>query len=233
MVKRPTKKTFRKKTSNLEKKMNAIAKKQALKVAESKVSIQLPKQELYHNKPWYVPLSLPGGLGFLGNIKQGTADPNDATQPALARIGDEIWLQNINVRCWLSNKSDRPNVMYRLILFKYQAGITLTDAEVYFTQTNKMLDRYNNEAIKILTTKMVKSTDNYAVYDNNHEHSYFTTLNYKPRGGYEKIKYNENAAVPKMWDVGMAIVCYDATGTLQTDNIASAYLNVETKFKDP
>ncbi len=233
MPRRPTKKTFRKKTSALEKKMNAIAKKQALKVAESKVSIQLPKQELYHNKPWYVPLSLPGGLGFLGNIQQGVQDPNSSVAPALARIGDEIWLQNINVRCWLSNKSDRPNVMYRLILFKYQAGITLTDAEVYFTQTNKMLDRYNDEAIKILTTKMVKSTDNYAVYDNNHEHSYFTTLNYKPRGGFEKVKYNEDSATPKMWDIGMAIVCYDATGTLQTDNIASAYLNVETKFKDP
>lgn len=228
---RPKRRVTRTRTSNLEKKMNAIARKQALKVAESKVSILMPKKELFHNKPWYVPIDLQGGLGFLGNIIQGTADPNDGTQPALARIGDEIYLQNINVRCWLSNKLDRPNVMYRLVLFKYVSGITLTDQEVYFTQTNKMLDRYNTEAIKILATKMVKSTDNYAVSEN--EKSYFTVLNYKPRGGYEKIKYNENASVPKMWDIGMAIVCYDATGTLQTDNIASAYLNVETKFKDP
>ena len=216
--KRPKKRIVRKRISNLEKKMNAIAKKQALRVAESKVSV-LPKlsQELYHNKPWYVPLSISGGVGFLGNIQQGTSDPNDGTQPALSRVGDEIYLENINVRCWLSNKDDRPNVMYRLVLFKYQAGITLTDSEVYFTQTNKMLDRYNTEAIKVLATKMVKSTNNYAVDANNHEKSYFTVLNYKPRGGYEKIKYNENATVPKMWDIGMAIVCYDATGTLQTD----------------
>ena len=202
------------------------------------------KQELFHNKPWYVPSSILNGVGFLGNIQQGTADPNDGTQPALARIGDEIYLQNVNVRCWLSNKVDRPNVMYRLILFKYTAGLTLTDQDVFFTQTNKMLDRYNTESIKILATKMVKSTNNYAntpifsllpppLDAQGREHSYFTTLNWRPSGGFEKIKYNEDASIPKMWDIGMCIVCYDATGTLQTDNIASAFINVETKFKDP
>lgn len=234
----------RSKITALEKKMTTIARKTALRVAETKVSVQLSKQELFHNKPWYVPASLPGGLGFLGNIKQGTADPTDGTQPALARIGDEIYLQNVNVRCWISNKEDRPNVMYRLILFKYIAGLTLTDQDVYFTQDNKMLDRYNTESIKILTTKMVKSTNNYAVpYYNTKdplvidvygkERSQFCTLNYRPSGGYEKIKYNEDAAIPKMWDIGMAVVCYDATGTLQTDNIASIYINSEVKFKDP
>ena len=235
----------RRKTSNLEKKMAAIARKTALRVAETKVSV-LPKlkQELFHNKPWYVPSSILNGVGFLGNIQQGTADPNDGTQPALARIGDEIYLQNVNVRCWLSNKVDRPNVMYRLILFKYTAGLTLTDQDVFFTQTNKMLDRYNTESIKILATKMVKSTNNYAntpifsllpppLDAQGREHSYFTTLNWRPSGGFEKIKYNEDASIPKMWDIGMCIVCYDATGTLQTDNIASAFINVETKFKDP
>ena len=232
----------RTKTSSLEKRMTAIARKTALRVAESKVSVIEVNEELYHNIPWYVSLSLPGQAGFLGNIRQGTADPNDGTQPALARVGDEIYLQNINVRCWFSNKNDRPNVMYRFILFKYIAGLTLTDQDVFFTQNNKMLDRYNTESIKILTTKMVKSQYNYANTPNflippldnqGREASHFCTLNYKPKGGFEKIKYNEDAKLPKMWDIGMAVVCYDATGTLQTDNIASCYLNVETKFKDP
>lgn len=232
----------RTKTTALEKKMAAIAKKTALRVAESKVSIVQSKQELFHNKTWYVPLSLPGNVGFLGNIQQGTADPNDGTTPALSRIGDEIWLQNVNVRCWMSNKNDRPNVMYRLIIFKYQSGISLTDADVFFTQSNKMLDRYNTESIQILATKMIKSKYNYANTPNflippldnqGREASHFTTLNYKPSGGYEKIKYNEDANVPKMRDIGMAVVCFDATGTLQTDNIASIYINVEVKFKDP
>ena len=232
----------RTKTTALEKKMVAIARKTALRVAESKVSIVRSKQELYHNRPWYVPTSLPGQVGFLGNIKQGTADPNDGTQPALARIGDEIYLQNVNVRCWFSNKNDRPNVMYRLILFKYVAGLSLQDSDVFFTQGNKMLDRYNTESIKILATKMVKSTYNYANTPNflippldnqGREASHFCTLNFKPSGGFEKIKYNEDASIPKMWDIGMAVVCYDATGTLTTDNIASIYINVETKFKDP
>ncbi len=183
--------------------------------------------QLLHNVPVFA-------AKFLGDIQQGTQDGNTSTTGGTGkqtiRVGDQISLKNINVRFWLSNKLDRPNVMYKVVLFWYPVGIAPNNNLVYFTQTNKMLDRYNTDNIKIIDQKIVKSTNNYAVDANNHEHSYLCTLNksYKRK----KIQYDNNGQQPKGWDIGMAVVCYDAFGTLQTDNIASfAYQSLIT-FQD-
>jgi hypothetical protein len=163
------------------------------------------------------------------SMKQGTADDNTSSTK-LIRKGDEILLKNVNIRFWLSNKLDRPNVMYKGVLFWYKSGTTVLAPNVFFTATNKMLDRYNTEDIKIIDKFIVKSTNNYAVDANNHEHSYLTTLNksYKAK----KIVYNENGTFPKGWDMGFCVVAYDAFGTLQTDNIGSFAYNMKVSFKD-
>ncbi len=80
--------------------------------------------QLFHNKAFY--------LGGLLSTQQGNLDP-DNQQSNAARKGDEIFLRNVNVRFWLSNKNDRPNVMYKLFLFWYDAGTQLTDAVCFFT----------------------------------------------------------------------------------------------------
>jgi len=159
--------------------------------------------------------------------KQGTADPNNQSA-YLCRIGDEINLTNINVRLWLSNKKDRPNVMYKAALFWYDADATVDNAAVYFTQTNKMLDRYNNESITIIDQQILFSTNNYASTEN--EKSYLMTLGkrYKNR----KITYDEGGTQPKKRDIGLVVVCYDAYGTLQADNIASYAYNGIIQYKD-
>lgn len=178
-------------------------------------------QQLYHNKPFYV--------GKLLACNQGVKDPDDETSSD-ARIGDEISLTNINVRLWLSNKLDRPNCMYKCALFWYDEGTSLSDAVVYFTQKNKMLDRYNNESITIIDQQIVFSTNNYAVDANNHEHSYLCTLGKRYKG--RKITYDEGTPVVKKRNIGMVVVVYDAFGTLQTDNIASFSYNHIFQFKD-
>lgn len=182
--------------------------------------------QLYHNKPIY--------LGkFLQAIQPGYLDGMQSTggtgQKAI-RVGSELSLRNINIRFWLSNKLDRPNVMYKGVLFWHRTGIAPTDAIVYATQTNKILDRYNTNDIQIVDKFMVKSTDNYAVDANNHEHSYLATLNktYKNK----KIHYDELTNLPKQKELAFALVAYDAYGTLQTDNIASFAINVKVTFQD-
>jgi len=183
--------------------------------------------QLDHNKPVYT-------SKFLGDIQQGVLDGNTSTTGGTGkqtiRIGDQISLKNVNVRLWLSNKLDRPNVMYKVVLFWYPIGIPPSDTLCFFTQTNKMLDRYNTDNIKIIDQKIVKSTNNYAVDANNHEHSYLCTLNksYKRK----KIQYDNNGAQPKGWEIGMCVVCYDAYGTLQTDNIASFAMQSLITFQD-
>ena len=204
------------------KSVRKIAKKTVMALAETKtVGKQTENVQLFHNKVLY--------LSNLLATTQGVLDPNDLASNA-ARIGDSIKLTNCNIKFWLSNKLDRPNVMYRMIMFWYDSNTTLTDAICFFTQTNKMLDRPNNESISVIDQKYIFSGANYAVDANNHERSQLGTLNGRWKG--RKITYDEQASTPKKRTIGVLLVGYDAFGTLQTDNIASCAYNFNTSFKD-
>ncbi len=134
---------------NQAKSVRKIAKKTVMGLAETKtVGKQTENEQLFHNKALY--------LQNLLATTQGVEDPNDLTSAA-ARIGDSVALTNVNIKFWLSNKLDRPNVMYRLIMFWYDTPLVLSDAICFFTQTNKMLDRPNNENISIIDQKYIFS----------------------------------------------------------------------------
>ncbi len=183
--------------------------------------------QLFHNKPLYA------GKLIGSQIRQGVQDGDQSSSGTgllTIRVGDQISLKNVNIRFWLSNKDDRPNVMYKGVLFWYPTAGTLTDQTVYKTQSNKMLDRYNNKVLRIIDQFIVKSTNNYVVDANNHEHSYLATLNKSYKN--KKITFDNNDAVVKGWELGFALVCYDAYGTLQTDNIASVAYNVAITYQD-
>ncbi len=186
------------------------------------VSKDSENNQLFHNKALY--------KGELLATTQGTADPDNQSTNA-ARIGDEILLRNCNVRFWLSNKLDRPNVMYKLFLFWYTEGQTLSDTLCFFTQGNKMLDRINNENIGIIDQKTVFSKSMYDNGTEKWEHSQLCTLNGNWKG--KKIVYDQGGSTPKKRNIGFCVVCYDAFGTLQTDNIASMAYNYATRFQDP
>lgn len=207
------------------KSVRVIARKTALGLSETINQVYVEEnQQLYHNKAYYASKLLA--------TSQGLLDDNSGITPnAAVRKGDEIILKNINLRFWLSTKEDRPNVMYKGILFWYDVATPPTDATVWFTQTNKMLDRYNTEQISIIDTFIVKPSFNYAVEGNNHEHSQLASLNKSWK--VKKIKYNEGTSTPKFKDIGFAVVAYDAWGTVQTDNIASMAFNIKVAFKDP
>ncbi len=210
---------------NQAKSVRKIARHTALGLSETINSVTVVEnKQLLHNIPDYV--------GKLLATKQGLLDDNSGTSsPEPVRKGDEIILKNINLRFWMANKLDRPNVTYKAVLFWYDVATPPSNATVYFTQTNKLLDRYNTEQISIIDTFIVKSTNNYAVDANNHEKSYMHTLNKSWK--VKKIKYDEGGVAPKFKDIGFAIVAYDAFGTLQTDNIASYAYNCKLSFKDP
>lgn len=230
----PRQKTLREMGARPKKRTKGLSKTQvkSVKRIARDVAMTIPEKkkfgfaeenlQLYHNKPVY--------LGKWLNCSQGTADPNDLSS-RLARIGDEIYLRSINVRLWLSNKLDRPNVMYKCFLYWYDAGTTLGDTVVFFTQTNKMLDRINNEQISIIDQQTIFSGPSYENGTEKHEHSYLCTL--KGKWKSKKITYDEGGQSPKKRDIGLTIVCYDAYGTLQTDNIASYAYNGMVEIQDP
>ncbi len=178
--------------------------------------------QLFHNKPLY--------QGGLLATSQGVQDPNNQSGNA-ARIGDEVLLRNVNIRFWLSNKLDRPNCMYKLFLFWYTEGQTLSDTLCFFTQGNKMLDRINSENISIIDQKTVFSKEMYLNGTEKFEHSQLCTLNGNWKG--KKIIYDQGGSTPKKRNVGFCVVTYDAYGTLQTDNIASLAYDYAMRFQDP
>ncbi len=205
------------------KSVKAIAKNTLRNMSEKKVFGQQEENvQLYHNKALYL-------SNMLSN-KQGVKDDNGLTARD-CRIGDEILIRNVNLRLWLSNKLDRPNVMYKAYLFWYDSGVTLSDAVCYFTQTNKMLDRINDEQISVIDKKTIFSGAMYLNGTEKFEHSYLCTLNANWKG--RKVTYDDAGTVPKKRDIGAIVVCYDAYGTAQTDNIASVAYNYNVKFIDP
>lgn len=209
----------------------SIAKKSVLQIAETKaVGKQLPggpttpAQALFHNKVFY--------LQNLLATKQGVEDPNDYSS-ADARIGDDLILKNINVRFLLS--SFRPNVVYKLVLFWYSSGNTLTDADVYFTQGTKLLDRYNTEQISIIDQKMIQpGTINRTGSDDNTTSFQRRTQLVSLNGNWKskKIIYDEAGSVPRFKDIGLAVVAYDSISTLQTDQLGELVYDYKMKFKD-
>lgn len=214
-------------SKNQVKSVKKLAKTVAMRIPEKKVFGFLDEnRQLLHNKTDY--------LGAFLACKQGTADPNDlqGSNTRLVRIGDEFYLRSVNIRLWLSNKLDRPNVMYKCFLFWYDADLSsLNDAACWFTQQNKMLDRINNEQISIIDQKTIFSGASYENGTEKHEHSYLCTLKGSWKG--KKITYSNGGTVPKKRDIGMMVVCYDAYGTLQTDNIASYAYNAKIVVQDP
>lgn len=178
--------------------------------------------QLFHNKPLYV-----GKL--LANVQQGVTTGDDNSSKT-NRVGDQITLKNANIRFWMSNKLDRPNCMYKGVLFWYPVDSTISDALVYLTQTNKMLDRYNYKSIQIVDSFILKSTQMYLNGTEKFEHSYLASLNktYKNK----KIQYQNNSTKTKSHELGFAVVVYDAFGTQQTDNIASIAYNIQLTFQD-
>jgi len=198
-----------------------IAKRTIMKTTEAKHSnFAGENKQLFHNIPYYTSNLLQTSLGL----------EDEDTPGKSMRVGDEIYLNNINARIWMSNKHDRPNVMYRIMLVEYTQGHTVDNALVFFTQTNKMLDRVNNEKVRVLAAKYVKPGADYTL--NAHEHSFLITMNKKyakPR----KVVYHNGGQVPKKTNVALVVCCYDAFGTAQTDNIASFAYDLKLTWRDP
>ncbi len=218
-------------SKNQVKSVRAIAKSTTLRLSETKAvgrqspgSPTVPAQALFHNQPFY--------LGALLATKQGVLDPNDYSSSS-ARIGDEILLKNINVRFCLSGF--RPNVTYKLVLFWYETDAALANDVVYFTQQNKLLDRYNTEQISIIDQKIIHpgsinrtgSDDNTSSFQ---RRTQLVTMNGHWKA--KRIKYDESGVKPKFKDIGLAIVAFDSVNTLQTDQLAEVITDYKMTFKD-
>lgn len=175
---------------------------------------------------------------------QGITDTDTGTSAYSNRIGDEIVARGIKFKFWIANKDDRPNLMYRLIVFKYQSLTTPTSTDIFKgSNGNRIMDDFDREAFTPLYQKIFKIQigNSMSVKQGT---AFITPADFLRKEAYKyisfyvplknmKIKYADGGNVPKFNDIAMYLVPYDAYGTLTTDTIASVNWSYKFYFKDP
>jgi len=211
----------------------SLIKKVSLQKVETKhTHFIVNDQQLYHNNG-YIKLKLL-------DTSQGITDTQTGTTFYAGRIGDQIVARGISIKLWVANKLDRPNVMYRIIVFKYQSATTPTSTSIFTgANGNKMMDDIDREYVtpvyqKIFNLQMGFSASVQAAIAGDTEgreaHKYLSF--YIPLKN-KVIQYTDGSTIPKFIDYGFRIVPYDSYGTLETDIIASMSFQYKLYFKDP
>lgn len=210
-----------------------LIKKVSLRQSETKHTHQiLENLQLYHNTPYLLSANL--------NTTQSVGDDGQGTTNFACRIGDEIKAKGLSFKFWFANKLDRPNVMYKIIFFWYQADkhSTLAANTPYLPQgsSNYMIRDLDTEQYKIIkvvrfnlqtSAQRITGADTFSGAESHKAITVWLPLKNRT------IKYQNGSSLPRFVDVGYSIVAYDSYGTLTTDNIASYAVNRKLYFKDP
>lgn len=214
-----------------------IARKTVMKLAETKVSeTAFENKQLYHN-------ILDKAENNTMYTTQGVTD-GDTQGTAQQRVGDMIQATKLWFRVMLFNKSDRPNLHYRILVVRQQ-----TDRDGQYRPQLpgdfELETLSGNGNLLFASSAMERST---VVYDktitlnspngwvdgldNHKEVSKIVNINYKIPKTHQKVLYDDGGSVPKRFIYQLYIVPYDSYGTLTTDNIASYAYSRRLYFKD-
>lgn len=208
-----------------------LIQKVSLKKVETKHTHNIYENlQLNHNTPAYA-------AGCLATT-QSVADDDTGTVNTAVRIGDEVVARGLAFKFWFANKLDRPNVTYKIVIFRYQSGYTVASPDPFYAAgtTNYLIRDLNTEQFKILkvinfkiqtSAQRITATDTFQGAEGHKAISVYIPMKNM------KIKYHNGSAIPKYTNIGYTVVAYDSYGTLTTDNIASYAVNFKFYFKDP
>lgn len=171
--------------------------------------------------------------------QQGLGDNDVGTSQYDCRVGNEIVAKGLSIKMWFANKLDRPNVMYKVIIYRYRADVYPTDIFKAQGTSNIMLRDIDTDKYTILAVKQFNlnqgSADRILTVEDTfkgvegHVYRKFW-INLKNK----KIKYiSNNSGSPKYYNIGLCVCAYDSFGTLSTDTICSFAFNSKLYFKDP
>lgn len=209
--------------------ISRIARKVVLSAAEDKEYVyDAGKSEMYHNivhAPAFI--NQPNTNCMPG---QGDGDTN--------RTGDKIIARGYKVHALFGQKYDRPNVTWRVIFVAQRPGLGALSYTGLFKNMsgNGLLDEVNTDRVTVLLQKYIKPlkssvTIATAGVENSQEFT-FTRKFWIPRKMMYRFELNGGYQHQDK-EIYMYCLCYDAYGTLTTDNIG--YCQVWSKFcyKDP
>ncbi len=151
-----------------------------------------------------------------------TAFPNQGVG-VTGRIGDRCFLREIPVRLWLSQKSDRPNCLFRVCALLIPAQVTGNSAawSTYFSGSNCITAQPKIDVCTLLYDKVINPDMNANTVlpspsvnkERSHFHSFTLTIN-------KEVSINQYNLIDHA-NIMLFVVAYDAYGTIATDNIAS------------
>lgn len=208
-----------------------LIKNVSLKAAETKNSVWLFENlNLYHNVPTV-------GSGYLATT-QSVSENNNTTYNLACRLGDQVIARGVSFKFWLANKLDRPNVMYKLVFFKYNSSYSNIASDPYYQQgsANYMIRDLDTEKFKILKVKRINlqtagqritGADTFAGAEGHKAVNVWIPMK------NQRITYENGSQTPKFENLGFSLVAYDSFGTLTSDNIASFSYSMKFYFKDP
>ena len=94
-----------------------MIKRISLKQCETKNTHQIVENtDLYHNLE-----TITTNLLY---TRQGINDNNTGTSSYAMRIGDSVIARGLQFKMWFATKDDRPNVMFKIVWFKYYTQST-------------------------------------------------------------------------------------------------------------
>ncbi len=225
-------------TASLTRKIKAISLKQ---VETKRVSHAVEDEILRHNVTSYT-------IDNLLGTAQGIQNPG-AVVPfpqGEIRVGNEIIARGISIKLWLENSVNHPNLMYRIVLFKYPSRMTPVLNDQFLWQGNdglggpfnRMIDTIANNRVKILYSTVVKPTP-FAQFQGADSaaaggHSKTTLLEKYINLKNLKVRYTEAKGTRPMFDdICLAVVPFDTHNTPQGLELARMSHSVRVYFKDP
>lgn len=229
------KKPYAKKKVFRKTKLTSMVKNIALKASETKRSTRHAENVfLNHNTTYYI--------DNLFKTEEGTTNPS-GTSIVNNRVGNEVIGRGLGIKLWISNKIDRPNVMYKILLIEHPTrlvGTGMNDSilwqgvDGYGGVMNRMIDHVANNRVRVIKSftfqpnKEANYSQNPAKYEKSRLVDFYVPLKNR------KIMYNlDNGYVASFKDMALCVLAYDAYGTLQTDTLASFAYNIRFYFKDP
>lgn len=204
--------------------------------------------QLYHNQGYSqngatIPQQIRSMLLFYNiwaEIEKGTAK--------FQRIGDKITPRGMSLKLWLTNKLDRPNIIYRIIVLrlpKAVGGATTGPAtqDIFDTAQldsvgNKLLLKIDNDrGFKALYDRCVRVEQGFSaripvsstIGAETHVLKKLWLRNKKARDiTYDSTTTKQIVNNP----IALYVIPYDSFGTLVTDNIASCAYYGTVYYKD-
>jgi len=212
-----------------------------MKTAETKYyDIADENVQLYHNNCTNsVLLSNIAGLSTLYNPWADISKGTDRNQ----RVGDKITPRGMSLKIWIANKSDRPNIMYRILIVRVPKtiqGTATTNSNVYPFQTANLGSTGNAMILPLDQDKGVR-----ALYDRvfNLQLGYSNVnQSNKECHIYKKLWIKRKTARPIVYDSSgqyivnnpliVYVIPYDSYGTITTDNVSSCSYFARLYYKD-